>query len=485
MKKFLAIVISLAMTMGLAACGGNTDKPSEANTNATTSDGKNVVNIKWVTVGGGMPENYDKWQKQVNDYIGPKIGVNVDMNVVSWGDWDQRRSAMVNTSGDYDIMFTNSNTYYNDVSIGAFLDISDMVQKSAPELYKMIPESYWEACKVGGKVYAVPTYKDSSQSEIFVWDKELATSAGVDMANVRELPQLTDAFKAIKEKSGKPVYVMDKADCEHFLYQYDKMGTGMSTIGVKFDDQKAKVVPVFEQPEVMETLKLIHEWYKNGYINADAATKSEPDKYRAFGIVTGWTGAAKTVWGPGMGVEAEAYQWGPTIVSNETVRGSLNCISAGSKHPEKALELLQLVNTDPYVRDLFFYGVEGEDWEYTADKKVHRLKTDWKMAGYTQATFFTVTPTDDVDFNQWDEVRALNEGAKPSVLLGFTFDIKPIENELANCVTIYQRYKGEILTGTTDPEKSVPAMMKEMRAAGFDKIVEEAQKQIDAFMAAK
>ena len=53
---------------------------------------------------------------------------------------------------------------------------------------------------------------------------------------------------------------------------------------------------------------------------------------------------------------------------------------------------------------------------------------------------------------------------------------------------IYNRYKGEIMTGTVDPTdetRGVPAMMKEMRAAGFDEIVVEAQAQIDAWKAIK
>lgn len=50
-------------------------------------------------------------------------------------------------------------------------------------------------------------------------------------------------------------------------------------------------------------------------------------------------------------------------------------------------------------------------------------------------------------------------------------------------IQIAERYKGELLTGTADPEVMVPQMMKELRAAGFDKIVAEAQSQVDAFMA--
>ena len=55
-------------------------------------------------------------------------------------------------------------------------------------------------------------------------------------------------------------------------------------------------------------------------------------------------------------------------------------------------------------------------------KKVHKINTDWSMAGYTQGTFFTVTPEDTVTTDQWGEIKALNEAAVPSVMLGFNFD---------------------------------------------------------------
>lgn len=51
---------------------------------------------------------------------------------------------------------------------------------------------------------------------------------------------------------------------------------------------------------------------------------------------------------------------------------------------------------------------------------------------------------------------------------------------LQNCTEIYNRYKSEINTGAVDPETAVPEMMSEMRAAGFDDIVEKVQAQIDA-----
>ena len=225
---------------------------------------------------------------------------------------------------------------------------------------------------------------------------------------------------------------------------------------------------------------MLHQWYNAGIINADAPTLAEVPSYRMVFTAQGWSGAAKTTWGPNMGVEAVAQQTGDTIVSNDTVRGSLNAISASSKYPEKCMELLQLVNLDPKVRDAFYYGLEGENFNYTADGKVEKLNSDWTMAGYTQGTFFTVSQLSDADFNQWDEVKELNANAKPSVLLGFTLDTSSIETELAQCSAVYEKYKSVLLTGAQEPRETVKQMREELNAAGFEKVMTEAQTQVDA-----
>ena len=127
--------------------------------------------------------------------------------------------------------------------------------------------------------------------------------------------------------------------------------------------------------------------------------------------------------------------------------------------------------------------VEGEDWEYTTDGKLHRIKTDWPMAGYTQGNYFIRTQLDTEVESQDAEIKALNEGATMSPVLGFAFDTSNVADQLTACIEIYNRYKAELLTGTLDPEEQVAAMMEEMRSNGFDEIVAEAQAQIDAYFA--
>ena len=65
-KRIVSLGLAAMMTAGLfAGCGSN----SGSQGNASTSDAKSndIVTLKWVTIGSGMPDNYDSWVKKVND----------------------------------------------------------------------------------------------------------------------------------------------------------------------------------------------------------------------------------------------------------------------------------------------------------------------------------------------------------------------------------------------------------------------------------
>ncbi len=491
-KRWLALALASVMSLSmLAGCGseeGSTNEPSNSegeNTQTPSEDGDTgeIVTLKWVAVGNGMPDNYDAWKEQVDAYVGEKIGVNIDMEVVSWDAWENRRSVLATTGGDFDILFTDQTRYNAEVSTGVFMDITELLQSAAPDLYSMIPEDYWTAVSVNDKIYAVPTYKDSSATNYLSWDVDMAEKYDIDYQNIHDLAGLYDGLKAIREGEGTAPFKMSSNGASFLLLSYDDLGTSLSAIGVKYDDETRTVINPIEDPEFQENIKMVHQMYADGIINGDAPTSNDSNGYRTLMVAQGWSGAAKTNWGPNNGIEnCEAIQIGPSVVSNMTVRGSLNGISNNCEHPEKALEFLQLINTDSYVRDLFYYGVEDDNWEYDADGKVHKLKEDpWSMAGYTQATFFNVTQLDTDEFNQWDEVRTLNENATPSVMLGFNMDTSNIETELANCRTVWEKYKSELLTGARDPEELIPQMVTELEAAGWQTIADEAQSQIDAY----
>ncbi len=502
-KRLLASGLAAVMAAGmLTGCGGgggdtanNTNTSgdnSAASSSGSQSSGSNsessagsgeIVNLKWVTIGNGMPTNYDTWISSVNSYIGEKIGVNLEMEVIPWGDWDNRRNIIVSTNESYDIIFGNGNNYVADINLGAYADITDLLEANMPGLMELMPDKYWDGVRVKDRIYGVPTYKDSSITNYAIWDKELVDEYSLDIKSLISLDSMTETFETLKaDKNDYPVYV--KNDGLYFIFDvYDQIGGGTQILGVRFDDKDARVCFTLEEKDIMDQLKIIHEWYEKGIINPDAATLTEGRVYNMWRVAQGWESAGVTSWGPQMGKDVVVQQIEKTILSNETVRGSLNMVSINTKYPEKCLQLLDMVNCDTKLRDLFYYGEEGVNFEYTADGKVHKINNDWALAGYTQGSFFTVTTLDTDEFNQWDEVKALNEAAESSVMLGFTFDTNAVSDQLANCREIWMRYRSEVMTGVQDPEVVVPKIKEELMKAGWQNVIDEAQRQVDEFMA--
>lgn len=492
LKKLLAAGLAAMMICGtLAGCGSSGNGGSGSGGSSSGGDGGSskdadsgeIVNLKWVTIGNGMPDNYDSWISKVNEYVGEKIGVNVEMEVISWGSWDDRRNIIISTNEPYDIIYGIGKNYTSDINLGAYCDITDMIDENMPELNKLMKEECWTAVKVNDRIYGVPTYKDIGVSNYAVWDKELVDEYNLDIASMTELSSLTETFEKLKaDKNDYPVYVKNDG-IYHIFDVYDQIGSGTQIMGVRYDDEDARVCFTLEEPDIYSELETIHEWYKKGIINPDAATLSEGRVYNMWRVAQGWESAGITSWGPQMGKEVAVQKLGDTIMSNETMRGSLNMISTNSKYPEKCLQFLDLVNTDTKLRDMFYYGEEGVDFEYTEDGKAHKLNQDWELPGYTQGSYFTVTQIDTDKYGQWDEIKELNDQAVVSRMLGFTFDTSSIYDKLANCSEIWLRYRSEVMTGVQDPTKCVPQIKEELMKAGWQDVMDEAQRQVDEFVA--
>ena len=248
-----------------------------------------------------MPENYDSWIGKVNDYIGEKIGVNLEMEVIPWGDWDDRRNIIISTNEPYDIIFGNGNNYTADIKLGAYVDITDMIPEIMKEFNELMPEKYWDAVKVDDRIYGVPAYKDSSISNYAVWDKELVDEYNIDYKNLTTVESLTPTFEMLKkEKNDYPVYV--KNDGVYSIFDvYDQLGAGTQILGVRYDDEKGKVCFTLEEPDIYAALETFHDWSKKGIINPDAATLTEARVYNMWRIAQGWESAGETAWGTGHG----------------------------------------------------------------------------------------------------------------------------------------------------------------------------------------
>ena len=483
MKKVVSLLCAVAL-MGTTAAGcGNGGASSAASQSASQSSAKSgdIPTLTWWLI-GNQPENLQAGLDKINAYTADKIGVKVDIKVAGWGDWDQKVNQIVNTGEKFDIMFTNFTKYNRQVQQGAFADLTDLVQKETPDLYKMIPGLVWDGAKVNGKIYSVPTYKDSSQTQYWVFDDTYVKKYNLDVASIKTMDDLDKAVTTIKKGEGKSVYPMIQKQDDGFpdtFNDYDDLTLGFKFLGVKVTDQSRKVVDTLEQPDIMAKLKMINKWYKEGVINPDAPTLKDSPKNKIFFSAQGFPGA-EIGWAADQGVaKYDTVQVSQPLYSNSTIQGSLNAISANSDHKVEALKFLQLVNTDQKLRDMLAYGVEGTDFKYTSDKVVKRLTDTWGIGNYAIGSFFDMSTQEGSPADQWDQVKSLNNKAKGSVCLGFTPDTTKLATEIANCQAAWDKYRFELLNGASDPETTVPKLVAELKASGMDKIITEMQSQID------
>ena len=437
----------------------------------------------WWNIGTSQP-GFAEDLKVISNYTQEKIGVRIDIKQSGWGEASQRWTTMINAGEYFDILFVDEGSYVRFAVMGAFADLTDLLPETVPQLWDYIPDVLWEGVKVKGRIYSVPTYKDSSRTGYYYWDHKYVEKYNIDLTRYG-WAYLDEVFRRVKagEKNPRfyPFQLMRGSDT--FLFEnYDGLSALMPAIGVRIDDQKRRVVNTLEQPDIKETLAFFHAWYRDGIINPDANMADENPLGVPFFIAQAWPSVAIS-YAIYNGVEQyDPVRFSGPFYSTGSIQGSLNAISANSKYKKEALRFLQLVNSDTKLRDMLHLGIEGKHFEYVNDgAAIRRIRTDWPLINYQQGSYFIETPLDSAPPGYWDEVRQQNEEATPSVMLGFMMDTDPVINELMNCRNVYNRYAVDLITGASDPGVVLPKVIAELKNNGFDKVIAEAQRQVDEY----
>ena len=322
-------------------------------------------------------------------------------------------------------------------------------------------------------------------TNFFVWTKADVEAYFPEYAEAHTLAEIDAGLRNIAANVDYPALLLNQDGLSCVTgNKYDACTLGNIGIGIAYNGG-TEFVSVYEQADVLADLAILQSWMADGVINSEAAVTAEATGLCAMGVAQGWPSASKG-WGESRGTEVVVSQFENTVVSNDTVMGSITCISNSSEHKLEALKLLELVNTDSWVRDMLWYGEEGYNWEYVEEngvKKVQKLEvTDggWTMAAYTQGTFFVATP--EVGSEGFGEVQVQNENAVASPAMGFIPDTTEIADEISAVQAIFEEYKSLIMTGTGGQDQ-IDAMLAAMRDAGFDTILTEVNAQFNAWKA--
>ncbi|WP_018757448.1 ABC transporter substrate-binding protein [Paenibacillus terrigena] len=482
-KSFVTtLVLMLALSLSLSACGGKKEE--------STGTPEKPVELIWYTIGTPQ-KDVDRVMEEVSKYTKEKIGATVKMNMIDWGDYTQKMQVMTASGTPMDLMFTSSWAfdYVQNARKGAFLPIEDLLQKQGKGIVDTLDPAFLEGSKVDGHNYGVPANKELPAQSVWRFNKNLVDKYKLNLDNVGSLESLEPLLKTIKENEpGTYALAVDKTFNPIVPFDYIIENMPMA---VKVGDKDLKVVNILETPEMKQTLATMHKYYKAGYIPTEAATLTSLSDVQATGkwLTDKATNQpfADNLWSQSLGYPVVSKAASPALIYNWSVMGSMQAISANSKYPEKAMEFLNLLNTDPVLRNMIDSGIEGVHYKKVGDDAMENLP---ESKNYDMPTFslgnvmLTYRDKNDPE-NKWDEFKKFNDSGEKAPLLGFNFDPSKVTTEIAAVQNVKEEFWASLMTGTVDPDKFIPQATAKFKAAGLDKIIAEAQSQVDAWKATK
>ncbi|WP_178020351.1 ABC transporter substrate-binding protein [uncultured Paenibacillus sp.] len=486
----LLLVLVLACTAILSACGGTNKEKGAEGTHSNAAENQKPVELIWYNIGTPQKDT-DMVMAEVSKYTSEKIGVTVKMKQIDFGDYTQKMQVLTQSGEPMDILFTASwgFDYVQNARKGAFMELNDLLDKYGQGIKDTLDPAFLEGSKVDGKNYGIPANKELPAQDVWRFNKQWLDKYNLDISGVRSLESLEPLLKTIKENEpGVVPFMIDRNYIPNLPYDYIIQGLPMA---VKLDTSDFKVVSILETPELKESLKTMRKYYQAGYIDPEVATTTETSDLTKTGnwFVDRPTTQpfADNLWTASLGYPVISTPATDPIIYNWSVMGSLQAISANSKHPVEAMKFLNLLNTDAYLRNLVDSGIEGVHYEKVGDNVARNLDKakDYDMPSFAIGNMMLNYLAEGDPADKWEGFRKFNEEGVPAPLLGFNFDASDVLPELAALNNAKDQFWAPLMTGSVDPDKYLPKAIEQLKAAGLDKIIEEAQKQLDEWRAAQ
>lgn len=503
MKKSISITMLVIMILSTMLFGGcsksGNDKKEASKQDAKVEDTKKKdtkevakdtkeapAELLWYQF-GDEPKGLAEVQAEFDKMTLEKFNAKVKLSFIAGGDFDKKLPVIINSGEKYDLTFTCSwaNDFQSNASKGAYAPLDEYL-KETPKLKEFIPSYLWDAATVNGKIYAMPVFKDVCAQRYLVLAKELIGKYGCKVEDFDTFESLEKILPKIKENEPNVVPIGLTQDGWYCFYDYDFPVNHKVPMAIRYDSKDAEVVNVFEQDDIKDYIKTIRKYFQAGYINPDAPTVTETIKNSFASCMQGFP-YADSIWTKEKGFEVISIPVGKALTSTGSARGSMHAVSSSSDHPDIATKVLELVNTDPAARNLIAFGIEGRDYKKISDNVIELVEDTYTAYAFATGTFFKslyVTSPDPAD--KWEKIYdwVMNDSV-PSPAIGFAFDQSPVANEIAAVKNVSAKYYPMILTGAGDPDEFIPQMLDEMKKAGFDKVVEECQNQINEWKKSK
>ena len=115
------------------------------------------------------------------------LNITLNLNFIDWGSYEQKMQNSIASNEKVDLMWTSSwlANVYDYTRQGAFLDISDLAPKYAPDMAATLKGEFWDGTVLNGGHYAVPVNKEKSAQKGWLFNKKMIDEYGLDVSKVK------------------------------------------------------------------------------------------------------------------------------------------------------------------------------------------------------------------------------------------------------------------------------------------------------------
>ena len=468
------------------------------------------VELDWVVYVQGKSNDIDMIREKLEEYFLEKLNCKVNLINLASTYMDTISTSLL-SGEEMDLVQILGQDYNGLAKQGVFYPM-DELWEYGPNVKGLFTDDVWNCMTVDGHVYAAPVLRDNAYIMGVVYNNTLASNLGYDMeSETKDWNSMMDvaefALEAIKvrdekypEYAGSPIMTR-YTDAVPYCFAFEQIVgnlAGCNVAGLEVDTTQGKdtVFNFYETEAYKEFVLMQQRLVESGAVDPER-TKMVSEEYGLFNAGWGYTWINDDLYGGGYETKLKVFEdalW--TDAGSFTIAST--AIAASSKNPERAMMVLDLLETDPYLATLCRFGVEGEHWEYDADGNMQMTgrNADPSNLGwlswygiYHPNVHITVAPE---SYSGPDNVMLtkMNEYVADSTVathMGFVFNTDPVINEIAACNNVLAEYKGldKGEYGTEEATlEALDAMNDKLKANGVDKIIAEVQAQLDAFVAA-
>lgn len=529
-KKLLSVLLvgSLLSTGLLAGCGkqevSTSSEPKETNVSsevATTTTEAQKEELEPYTVtwwfGGDESKDHDMVMEKVNERLAELLpNTELEIVMVASAEVQDRWSKAMATGEKIDLIWScnwsaSGVNPYTAVEQEALLPMTDWLEQYGQEMIEGIGgDRVMELHRYNdGEFYFFPSYQGlaAKRSGAYLredvvalmpdgWLEKAQETAfehtGYTVEDLNARFDLLEEYMEVAEANDMLGLGLNTNNWEAYLVNGIGITHNIEWLGVVEEDGVFTVYNRFLDDVHQVYNKRMQEWYEKGWIREDIASAEiqNNDTYclQVKGAVeTDWLEVEKTRRvGQGFTWETTGFLLNPlTKMSHGFNTGTVMCYT--SENPDRAMQVLSLVNTDPELYNLIVFGIEGTHYLTNADGTITRPASDartyagisnWKVGNCVNSLIEAGS-----DINTYKNKLQQDKEGGVNILANFILDNSEIATEAANISAVYAEYGDWLTIAENDFDYST--LESKLKEAGWDKWQEAVVAQIEEFVSSR